>query len=292
MKQKHAEWLLAFLIIAQSTSFLFNVLSLESLSPFNLLGVRFLMAFGVLAVISFRRLLKVKPITIFHGAIIGAFYFTSISLELHALHYTDTSTAALLENSAVVFVPMAEAVLARKLPGKRIMISSLITLAGVAFLTVGRSGSFSLGRGEILCLLCAAVYSSAIMTTCRITQGDDALMIGVFQVGFIGLYAMIASFLTEAPRLPSNGREWAIIVALALVCSCVGFTLQPYAQSRTTPERASMFCPLSPLAAAVLGAIFLQERLGFMGIIGGVLILTGMVLRNERKKPAVENLQK
>ena len=53
MKQKHAEWLLAFLIIAQSTSFLFNVLSLESLTPFNLLGVRFLLAFAVLAVIAF-----------------------------------------------------------------------------------------------------------------------------------------------------------------------------------------------------------------------------------------------
>lgn len=287
MKQKHAEWLLAFLIVAQSTSFLFNVLSLESLTPFNLLGVRFLMAFAVLAVLFFRRLTKVQAKTVFHGAILGAFYFTSISLELHALHYTDSSTAALIENSAVVFVPLAEALLARKLPGKRIMVSAMITLAGVAFLTVGRSGSFHLGRGEVLCLLCAMVYSSAIMVTCRITRNDDALMMGVFQVGFIGLFAMIASFLTEAPRLPSNGREWAIIVALALVCSCVGFTLQPFAQSRTTPERASMFCPLSPLTAAVLGAIFLQERLGVMGIVGGALILGGMVLRNLSQEPAL-----
>jgi len=287
VKQHQAEALLAFLIIAQSTSFLFNAMSLESMAPFNLLAVRFLLAFCVLAVISFRRLAHVKAKTIFHGAILGAFYFSSISLELHALHYTDTSTAALLENSAVVFVPMAEALLARKMPGKRIMVSSLITLAGVALLTVGRSGSFSLGKGEILCLLCATVYSGAIMVTCRITQNDDALMMGVFQVGFIGLFAAAASFLTEAPRLPATGREWWMIIALALVCSCVGFTLQPFAQSRTTPERASMFCPLSPLAAAVLGAIFLQERLGVMGIIGGILILGGMVLRNLNAKPTL-----
>ena len=102
MKQKQAEWLLVFLIIAQSTSFLFNVMSLESLTPFNLLAVRFLMAFGVLALISFRRLFRVKAKTILHGAMVGAFYFTSISLELHALHYTDTSTAALLENAPSV----------------------------------------------------------------------------------------------------------------------------------------------------------------------------------------------
>lgn len=290
MSRKHGEWLLAFLIIAQSTSFLFNVLSLESLAPFNLLGVRFLLAFCVLAVIFWRKLAKVQLKTIFHGAILGAFYFTSISLELHALHYTDSSTAALIENSAVVFVPLAEAVIARKLPGKQSMISAMITLAGVAFLTVGRSGSFHLGKGEILCLLCAMVYSSAIMVTCRITRNDDALMMGVFQVGFIGFFAAIASFLTEAPRMPTGEREWAMIIALALVCSCVGFTLQPYAQSRTTPERASMFCPLSPLTAAVLGAIFLRERLGVMGIIGGVLILGGMVLRNIAPKTA-ENVR-
>jgi len=280
MKQKHAEALVAALIVVQSTSFLFNALSLESMEPFNLLAVRFLLAFAVLAVISLRRLRRVQAKTVFHGAIIGAFYFTSISLELHALHYTDTSTAALLENCAVVWVPMAEALLARRLPGRRIMVSSLITLAGVAFLTVGRSGSFQLGRGEVLCLMCAAVYSTAIMVTCRITRDDDALMIGVFQVGFIGFFAAIASFLTEMPRLPATEREWWMIIALALVCSCMGFTLQPYAQSRTTPERASMFCPLSPLSAAVLGAVFLHERLGIFGIIGAILILGGMMLRN------------
>ena len=48
-----------------------------------------------------------------------------------------------------------------------------------------------------------------------------------------------------------------------------------------------MFCPLSPLTAAVLGAIFLQERLGVMGIVGGARILGGMGLRNLSQEPAL-----
>ncbi len=46
---------------------------------------------------------------------------------------------------------------------------------------------------------------------------------------FLGLYALLASFLFESPRLPSAG-EWGIIAALlAVVCTGFSCTLQPIA---------------------------------------------------------------
>ena len=64
----------------------------------------------------------------------------------------------------------------------------------------------------------------------------------------MGVYNMLAAFLFETPRLPATSTEWGIILTLAIVCSGFGFTLQPLAQSRTTSERAGLFCALGPAA--------------------------------------------
>ena len=99
----------------------------------------------------------------------------------------------------------------------------------------------------------------------------------MFQIGFLGLFAAIASPLAGTPHLPQNATEWGVILALALVCSCFGFTFQPVAQRYTTADRAAQMCAINPLAAAVMSAIFLQERMGVQGVIGAALILLGIV---------------
>lgn len=53
------------------------------------------------------------------------------------------------------------------------------------------------------------------------------------------------------------------------------------------------FCALSPAGAAILGSIFLKEKLGLTGILGTLLILLGMVSVNminlfQKKKSGYE----
>ena len=54
--------------------------------------------------------------------------------------------------------------------------------------------------------------------------------------------------------------------------------LQPVAQRGTTAERAGALCALNPVAAAVLGVLFLGETLTYKGIIGGILIIASILL--------------
>ena len=79
--------------------------------------------------------------------------------------------------------------------------------------------------------------------TDRLTHaGADPLLSGVVQVGFLGVLALIASFLFETPHLPGSGTEWLVVLALALVCSGFGFTLQPVAQSGAVLCAQSLRC--------------------------------------------------
>ena len=282
MSKRAAEWLLAAVIFARSTSLLFAKVGLESMSPLNLLAVRFGLAFVVLCVIFWKKLRTVTRTDLLHGMILGAVFFAVMTCETFALTMTTASNVSFLVNTAIVIVPLFEAVLHRKAPDHRTLLCAAVTLAGVGFLTL-KDGIAGFGLGEALCLLEACLYACGIILTGRFSQKGDTILLGMFQIGFLGLFAAIASPLAGTPHLPQNGTEWGVILALALVCSCFGFTFQPVAQRYTTADRAAQLCAINPLSTAVLSAIFLRERMGVQGVIGAALILLGIVLHNYHK---------
>lgn len=231
MTQKKAEILLAAVIAARATSLLFSKIAMNGMGIFNLLAARFLMAFVLLAVVFFKRLRHIKRHTLVRGAIMGGLFFLMLSTELTGLKSTPSSTVSLLENTAIILVPMAEAVLRHKLPKAATAVSALVAIGGVALLT-GQSGGFT--PGMVLAVMAAVLYAAAIITTDRFSHEDDPLTLGIVQVGTLGLLALVSSFVFEAPHLPQSGTQWLMIAGLAVICTGFGFTLQPVAQSHTT----------------------------------------------------------
>ncbi len=276
LSRSRAELLLAGVIVARATSYLFSKLILQGMDLFNLLGVRFSMAFVLLAALFFRRMRTVSRKTAAAGAVMGGMYFLVVTAELSGLKHMASGNASFLVNTAIVLVPLLQAVVRRRLPGKRVIVSVLLCFVGVGVLTLGEGLGF--GAGERLCLLAAFLYACTILVTDRLSHGGiDTLAAGVIQVGTIGALSLTAAFLTGSPRLPSGPTEWTGILMLALVCTGFGFTLQPVAQSGTTAERAGMFCALNPMVAAALGVIFLREPFTGKTLAGMILILLGIL---------------
>ena len=277
LNEKRAELLLAAVIAVRASSFMFNKFLLAEMGVFNILGLRFLVAGLLLALLFQRRLRALRRRELLGGAILGALFFGVIGTEMTATKTVDTSTVSLLENCSIVIVPVFESVLTRRLPNRITVLSILTAFAGVICLTL-HHGSFT--AGMLLALLAAVIYAVAILTTARVSRGEvDPLNVGVVQVLMLGVLAMAASFLLETPCLPRSGISWFRILWLACVCAGFGFTLQPLAQKHiSSAARAGTFCALSPATATFLGVIVLHESLGVAGAVGLVLILLGMVL--------------
>ena len=277
MSEKRAELLLACVIIARSTSFVFNKLGLGTMTAFNLLAVRFLLAFALLALVFYRKLRHVGRRTLLRGALLGGLFFLIMSGEMFSLRPVDSGTVSLLENMAILFVPLLESAISRRLPRPATLLSAAVALVGVALLT-SAGGTFRIGVGECIALCTALVYACAIITTDRLSHRDDALVLGILQVGFLGFYALIGALLFESPRLPQTGSEWGIVLMLAIVCTGFGYTLQPVAQSHTSAQRVSLFCALSPMFAAIFGALLLKEKITVWSGLGMLLILGSILL--------------
>ena len=284
LSRSRAELLLAGVIIARATSYMFSKLILKGMGVFNLLGVRFILGFVLLTALFLPCLKRLNRKTLLAGAIMGGMFFLVMTAELNGLKRTASGTASFLVNTAIVLVPLLEAVRTRHFPKTKTLLSVLLCFAGVAFLTL--AGGVRFGAGERWCLVAALLYACTILITDRLSHsGIDTLAAGIVQVCTIGVLSLVASFLFETPRLPCGSMEWIGIVMLAVVCTGFGFTLQPVAQSGTTAERAGMFCALNPMVATTLGVIFLGESFTVQSVVGSLFILSGILLAElpERK---------
>jgi len=286
--------LMAALSIARGSSFLFSKHLLGSMEPLNLLGIRFLLAFLILFLLFSRKVIadiKDNPRVISVSLLLGGVYFLCMAAELTGLQYTTASTCSFLENSAIVIVPVIEAFLLRRFPKPVIIASTIITFLGIGLIVFhGSTGAAAaggslltgshLGLGEILCMIAALTYAAAIIITDRISKKYDPMTLGILYVGFMGLMGILASFFVETPHLPDGGSQWIMLLALAILCTAFGFTIQPVAQRPLSSETAGIICAVDPLTTAILGWLLMGDALGILGITGAILILAGIILPN------------
>ena len=283
LSENQAQILMASLILARSTSYVMTKIALNELAVFNLLGLRFLMAFLILLPFTWKKLKTISGKTLIRGVILGAVASMVMAAEVTGLKTADASTAAFLENTAVIFVPIFEAVIKRRLPRKIEAISAIIAMIGIALLTL-KGGTFNPSIGELFCLSAAILYAFAIIITDRLSHEDDPLIIGILQVFFMGIFSMALSITAESPSIPQLSTTWYAVIALTIICTCFGFTLQPMAQSRLTAERASLFCAIGPVGGTLAGWIFLGETINIAGFWGMALIILGVILTTFQKK--------
>ena len=67
MSRRRAELLLAAVVFARSTGFLFAKIALSTMSVFNVMMVRFSIAFGVLLVIFFPKMRRITRVELLGG---------------------------------------------------------------------------------------------------------------------------------------------------------------------------------------------------------------------------------
>ena len=276
MNERKGEFLVGLALALRASSLLFGKIAMRTMGPFLTIGLRFTIAFVLIALLFRKSLNKADLKTLWHCALIGIFFFLAMVFEMYGLQTTASSVTAFLEGSVVVMVPAITCVMQRKLPDRLTVISAVIALIGVGFLTL-TGDRLGFTTGELLVLGGTFWYSVSVIVTDKAAKNDDLMAVAIYQLLFIAIFAYIGAFIFEEIRLPQSGQEWGAVLALAVICSGVGFTIQPFGQKYTTPERAGILAVFNPLTAAVLGVIFLHERMTGSMLLGAALILISIL---------------
>ena len=283
MSKTTASILLIFVFMARGTSFLFSKTLMKDMMPMSVLAVRFVLAFLILALIFHKKLLNVDKKCFKNGVILGLLYTICMTFEMYGLRLTDTGVSSLIENMAIVLVPLYVAVYTRTLPKGKTMFCAILAVVGVGFLSLDQGRSSGGGLGIVLVILAAMTYAVCILFTEKISHDSDPVTIGVIQLGTMGFASLIISLITGGIDIPETGSQWTMMLILVLICSCFGFAFQPLGQKYLEAENAAVLTVVNPFTASVLGVAVAGERITGIKMVGYVLILGALIIYNLKK---------
>ena len=280
MSQKKADLLLASIAMVWGSSNLLLKIGAADMGTFNLIALRFCIAFVVTAAVFHRQLRHPDKKALAYGAALGAIIFAIFVALVAALRISTVSEVGFLNSTSVVMVPLLCAAGQRKCPSRNVVAAMVIVLVGLLLMNLAHGLRFS--SGALLCLLSALLNSCAIILMDYASKRvDSTVQLGIFQVGFSGVFALAASLLLESPTMPRTRLEWVAVLGLALLCTAYGFILRPVAQKYTTPEHVGFLFSLEPVFSAIFGFLFLRERLHPITYLGAALVLLSVPVANE-----------
>ncbi len=275
MNSRKAEFLMGTVSLAWGSSYLLMKVGLDGISPFNLIALRFGIAFICMALVFLPRFRNLTAAVLWKGILMGILLFLLFAGLVIGVNHTTASTAGFLASTTVIIVPILESILKRRFPNRTIVLSILLAIVGLFLLTV--KDTFGLDKGAAYCLFAALFYAIYIIVLDRIAKKEDTLLISIIQLGVTSFLGTIFMLCLEKPSLPQTAEQWGAILGLGLICSAYGFVIQPIAQRYTSSEKIGLIFSLEPVFSAILSFIFLHEILDIKGYIGAVLIFSGVV---------------
>jgi drug/metabolite transporter (DMT)-like permease len=254
---------------------IFSKQILSELDVYNMVALRFLIAFAACLIVFHKRYRRLDRSTALHSWIIGSFLFVSYLCMVLGCKYTTASNAGFMMSLVAFFTPLIQLVKDRVIPGRAQLASVFITLAGVGLMCL--SGSLGLNRGDLICIMSAFFYSFQMLYTEKYARVDDPILLGTFQLFFVAVYGFIFAFLLEDSfGLPATILGWWQLLYLALGCGALGFILQTSAEKNSPASHTTLIYAAEPVFVAVFSFMMLGEQISLRQIAGIIIVFIGV----------------
>lgn len=193
------------------------------------------------------------------------------------------SSTSLVFGTLPVFVAVYSALGRRELPTLRYAGAVVLSLSGVAFITVGGEAGGTLphvGIGSALVLFAAATWALYSVAAVPMMARSSPLRVNAVVTSMGGL-------LLGLTGLPSLIRtDWGAVTPVAwlsfafcVVVSTVGANLLWFeAIDRLGPSDAVLFVNLQPFVGALIAVALLSDRLGWFDLLGGAAIGAALIV--------------
>ena len=223
--------------------------------------------------------------------VLGVVYTAMTLLYFFSLRYLTAGLATIVLYTYPAIVVALSAAVLRETVTRWTVGALALSLSGVA-LVVGADTSGAAPAGVALALgaaTCYAVYTAASRVLVS-TLTPRALMTGVL----VGTTASMTVYggVVNGLVAPADGREWAIVVGLALVGTVAPLVLFYEGVERLAASRVGIISTAEPVVTVLLGALLLDEVVTGVSVAGGVLVLGGVLLVQRTRTAAPDRSER
>lgn len=210
------------------------------------------------------------------GIVCGVVFCAATNLQQVALLYASVGKSGFLTALYIVIVPVF-GIFTGKKPGVKLCVAVLCAVAGLYLLCM-KSGSFSLGAGDVLLLLGATAFAVHIMVIDHYSQRTDGVKLSCLQMLVSGVLSSVIMLLFENPSWEAVLAAAGPLLYVGVLSSGVAYTFQIMGQKGANPVVASLIMSLESVISALAGWLVLGQALSGREIAGCVVMFLAIIL--------------
>ena len=282
------DWsLLATAALIWGSSFLFIAEGLEVFDPGLVTFLRIAFGTAVLSAVPAAR--TPVPREHFGRLLLLAITWMAVPFMCFSLaeQWIASSLAGMLNGAMPILTAIVATALLGRLPGRRQIFGVAVGFAGVVAVSVpaldgGDAGSWA---GVGLVLLAVSCYAVAANIAVPLQQAHGALPV----LWRTQLLALVISAPLGVVGVPGSSFAWSsafAVVALGVFGTGLAFVAATTLFGRVGATRGSVAVYFVPVVAIVAGAVFRNEEIAALSIVGALLVLIGAALASRAETPA------
>lgn len=272
----HRKGQLGLLLVAViwGSGFVMSAVSLESFTPYQVLALRFTLAFVAMILLFYHQLEHMTKRTFIKGVLLGVILYLAFLFQTIGLVYTTPSKNAFLTAFNVVLVPMLGAIFFKKKMSFQNFLGAAFAIVGIAVISL--TNFHHINRGDLFTLVCALFFAMQIIYTSLYVKGENAYALNLIQMGTAAVCGIVVAII-EGQKLELSQMDGNLsVLYLGLVSTMLAFLLQTASQQFTKETETAIILSTEAVFGMLFSALLLKEPISFQMLLGASLILTGI----------------
>ena len=277
---------LLFATIIWGSTFFIMEGTIENISIFWLLAIRFSFAAIILTFVLIRHLKVIDKGYLWRGFVMGALVIAAYIFQTYGLADPDTTPGknAFLTAIYCVIVPFLAYPFTRVRPDGYNVAAAIICILGITLISVTGNDFSSVCFGDMLTLMGGIFFSFHMIAVAAFSQNRNILLLTMLQFMFAGLIALAGAIAFEA--VPQNIPPSGIIsiIYLTVMATCLCYIFQNAGQKFTTPSTAALILSLEAVFGVLFSVIFTSEKVTSRILIGFTLVFIAIIVSEVKPK--------
>ena len=177
------------------------------------------------------------------------------------------------------------------------MIAAVMCIVGIGL--VALDDNLSVGRGDLLTLVCCVFYALHIVVSAKFTRTMDVMLLTIGQFFFAAMWSWVLAFLFEPPLIISemSTEIWMVLGYLCVFATAGALGLQTFGLKYTSPSAGALILSLESVFGVIFSIMVGAEEVTARLLIGFAVIFFAIVvsetklefLQNKKPRPNIEH---
>lgn len=219
------------------------------------------------------------------AALAGLFFAGDLGTWNYSAQMTSAANSTLLGNTSAIWVGLFTLFIFKQQLGNKFWIGMIIAFAG-AILIMGEDfyTQLSFGLGSLLALFASFFYAGFFITTQRARAGLSSLSSWWISAFVSSATLFFVALLFSQPLTGYSSTTWWVMIAAALISQVGGYLSINYALGHLPAHIVSPTMLGQPVLTALLAVPLLGQGLSLIQIGGGLMVLAGIWLVNQKQR--------